>query len=386
MLMSRVLVELEKIDSTTESAQKGLRSIFRTISIYAVFKLCKDITNKDLNSCDIYFAVRPCSPRSLSIAKAIKKSGKIYIAYFDDDLLHLPGMLSWKRNNIQNCLKVADVVVGANPNLVEEYRELSVSHRAAVINTPILKNDLLMPRKIQNIVNFVYAAGRDHELCFERLLLQPLKEFMKDYHDKVHFTFIGVEPNVSAVGYSECFTFVGLMPLDEYNEYMMSHRFDIGLAPLDDNSFNNHKYFNKYIEYSKLGILGLYSNCKPYTFVVQNDENGYLIDNTPDSWLKIMKDLMNSYDSIYRNVCRAQKNLSDNFSLEYVADSLLAQIPEFCEFKNEESVDWRASRATDLRFELYDKCKKMSEQYKTRGTKGMLKLVKNHLKDKKKRS
>ena len=63
---------------------------------------------------------------------------------------------------------------------------------------------------------------------------------------------------------------------------MKESNFNIGFAPLDNTYFANRKYFNKYIEYTKFGILGMYSNTMPYTLIVKDKENGILVDNSSE--------------------------------------------------------------------------------------------------------
>lgn len=376
--MARILVEYEKSDSTTELAKKIFKTIFDYIGVHSVFKTAYEISADDLSSCDIYWAIRPTSMRSLSIARAVKESGKLYIVDYDDDLLNLPGILSWRKKNAYKCIRSADVVIGCNPSLVEKYAKISEKHRGTVLNTPVLKSELLAPSIIKKKIEFVYAAGRDHELFFEKLFLPILGAFLEKYSDKVHFTFIGVKPNLKPIGYQECFSFVDLMPLDKYNEYMATHRFNVGLAPLEDTDFNNHKYFNKFVEYSKLGMLGLFSNCKPYTYVVNND-NGYLIDNIPGLWFSCMKSLVDSSEVIYKKSCIAQKCLYDNFSIESIASFLLKQLPEILAYTNEKQVTWQPTKLLDVCFNILDKTKKMCVQYKSRGLRGVAVLVRNHI-------
>lgn len=379
--MARILVEFEKTDSTTELAKKSYKRIFDYVGVDSVFKTVYEISADDLSSCDLYWAIRPTSMRSLSIARAVKESGKFYIVDYDDDLLNLPSILTWRKKNAYKCITIADVVLGVNPCLVDEYAKIAEKHRGIVLNTPVLKNELLDPFVPKAKINFVYAAGRDHELFFEQLFFPILGTLLEKYHNEVHFTFIGVKPNLKKIGYQECFSFIDLMPLDKYNEYMATHRFNVGLAPLEDTNFNNHKYFNKFIEYSKLGMLGLFSNCKPYTYAVNNN-NGYLIDNIPELWFMCMENLINSRETIYEKSIIAQKYLYDNFSIESISSCLSEQLPEIFDYISEKQVTWHPARFLDVCFNLFDKSKKLSVQYKSRGLKGVATLARNHIQDK----
>ena len=67
---------------------------------------------------------------------------------------------------------------------------------------------------------------------------------MREFGDKISFTFVGVRPNMDDI---EC-EYVSGMPLMEYRKFMREQNFDIGLAPLYENDFSKCKYFNKFIE------------------------------------------------------------------------------------------------------------------------------------------
>ncbi len=59
-------------------------------------------------------------------------------------------------------------------------------------------------------------------------------------------------------------------------KYSGGQRWDIFLAPLEDSLFNRCKSGLKFLEYSALGIPGVYSRLEPYAELVIHGENGFL--------------------------------------------------------------------------------------------------------------
>ncbi len=83
-------------------------------------------------------------------------------------------------------------------------------------------------------------------------------------------------PNVGSV-------IPGLVNYAEFAAYFSQQDCDIFIAPLIDNQFNRCKSAIKYLEYSALGVPGVYSRLSPYSSVVKHGENGFLA-STLEEW------------------------------------------------------------------------------------------------------
>ena len=132
----------------------------------------------------------------------------------------------------------------------------------------------------------MYAAGNDHAELFRELIFPILPRLAVRYGSSISLTFVGVHPDID-----ECNKYIKTyyqqgMPLDEYRRYMRENTFDIGLAPLKDTLFGRCKHYNKFVEYTIVGTPGIYSNVIPYTYVVTDEENGFLSDNDPEAWFE----------------------------------------------------------------------------------------------------
>lgn len=376
--MSHILIEIESLNATTELAVKSFKKIFSYCDAAVQFKQLKTITENDLNWSDCYIAIRPYTPGSVQIAKKIRNSNRLYIVLYDDDLLNLRDGIPWRNRCCLKCLKLANVVLGSNPYLIKNYAELTKQKRYAIINTPIEKSEIKKPHTYDSITGFVYAAGKDHAGNFENILGPAIDKLLKTEFKHVHITFIGVEPDISFTSHKECFSFVPIMPLEEYNSYMAEHIFDVGLAPLPDDSFSHSKYFNKYIEYSKVGILGIYSNSLPLTLIVENNINGILVDNSTQNWFEAMEYVIHNHDKLISMVDCAQNILIKDFNVQDIASALTKAIPEIITLKVDSTIKYHENYFENTAFWISDNAYKfISRSLKI----GPVKTIKNLLRN-----
>lgn len=105
------------------------------------------------------------------------------------------------------------------------------------------------------------------------------------------------------------FEFVGWMPdaladvphvtlfphVDDYGRYLefvISRRWDIGIAPLTGGRFESYKTDIKYREYGGCRIPGIYSRVPPYVGVVTRGRTGLLAANDADAWIEALDTLL----------------------------------------------------------------------------------------------
>lgn len=377
--MKNVLVEIEQLNNTTESAREGFTKIFQEIGVDFRFRLINDITCDDLRWCDTYLSIRPNTPAAARIAKAVKQAKKNYIVFFDDDLLNRPFGLKWRVTSSKKSMNLADVLIATNPKILEDYKAYIPTNRSFLLNTPIEECEIQNISSDNNTVRIVYAAGRDHDLFFNKLLAPVIRQLLQIYGRKIQLTFIGAHPDLCNENDSEQCIYVPMMPLDQYNRYMSENEFDIGLAPLEVNSFSAGKYFNKYLEYSKHGIFGLYSKCLPYTYIVEDKINGFLVENDTVDWFDAMNLAINNTELRWKCVSTAQLQLRNQFAPDKIAKELISAIPELtAENKVEmQTVAYKYNAHEMQLFHLLDKSKRAIYQVKLRGLCGTIKYIQN---------
>lgn len=293
-----------------------------------------DVKKADLNWCDILMLIRPNNSFSWRIALRARASGRFVITMCDDDLLHLPKSLpdlSWQRNGFIKALNNSSVILSCNRHLREQMIGYTADKRGAHIDTIVKPNELIRRhyKKENKCVKIVYAAGGgQHEKVFEQLVLPALKNVASRKPNSFSLTFVSVHPNCNDLEKNIQVNYVEGMPLLEYREFMEKNEFDIGISPLENNNFTRCKYFNKYLEYTFSGIVGIYSNVEPYTYVVQDRFNGLLADNTGKSWED--KLILAIEDSALRMACaqNAQEYVLNTFNEQSIMSKLFIEIPE----------------------------------------------------------
>ena len=71
-----------------------------------------------------------------------------------------------------------------------------------------------------------------------------------------------------------------------YLAHTHSRRIDIGLAPLLPGRFNAGRGAVKFYDYARMGAFGLYSAVPPYDGFIRPDQDGLLLPNDPEAWLR----------------------------------------------------------------------------------------------------
>ena len=332
--MSRVLYLYERMMPTVTLNQNAAQAIFEGTDVEYQFMPITEVSSKVLDKTDVLILIRPQNNLFVDIAKKSRKVGKFVIVSLDDDLLNLPQAIPsipWRGSSLIGTLKSADMVLSSSSYICEKYRNYTRKKRSAYSNTPVTAKDLQMiPEQDTDYhtVRLVYAAGANHEGLFDQYIRPGIKKLNEKYADRISLTFVGVNPDLSQMGLKMQINYQKGMPLEEYREYMREQHFDIGLSPLHDDSFSKCKYFNKYIEYTLIGAVGIYSNCEPYTFVIKDGINGFLADNTTESWIETICRAVE--DTNLRRSCieKAQKHLREEFNIDTIRNKLLTDIPE----------------------------------------------------------
>ena len=101
------------------------------------------------------------------------------------------------------------------------------------------------------------------------------------------FEFIGHIPDALA-DLPDVTCFPDMSDYRSFLAFKASRRWDVGLAPLDDNEFTRAKTNNKYREYGGLGIAGIYSDVQPYRGCVTDGVDGLLVPNASAAWLNAL--------------------------------------------------------------------------------------------------
>ncbi len=342
--MINLLFVYERKMATSE----GLHDIFssekaRKYGLNALFVSTKKVRGKHLRQSDMVIFVRNLDLLSQMILKRAKKRGLFIAQFFDDDVLNLPReavnrvqFLPWRKSAIVNGFNNTDLVISSNVLLAKKYAEFIPSNRYVTINT-VVDSSLLIPieeRKLHyrsDKVKIVFAAGANHEGVFNDYISPIIPELIKKFGTKLSFSFFGVHPDLSDYSSQVEICYFGPMSLSQYRKKIQEGYYDIGLAPLEANEFTQYKYFNKFIEYTIAGTIGIYSNVLPYTLAIDDGINGYLVDNNPSSWLEKLCEVISNEEQRHNCYAKAYEKVSLEMDADRVFEQLKHDVPEMNE-------------------------------------------------------
>ena len=333
--MSKVLYVYEKDMPTVTIMREELRSLegfmFRE-------KCLTDVSCEDVDWCDVLLQMRPNAPYSATLAKLAHNAGCFVISFYDDDLYDLPEdhpNASWRRNSVLNVLKYTDVVMTSSPYIGQKYAKYTENGQRYFMKHMAVDSDDVKQIAVyqENCVNqepvkLVYAGNAAHVGVFNQFILPVIPQLTQRYAGKISMTFMGVRPDLSDYESIIDIRYMNSMPLDEYRQKIKDGNYDIGLSPLITTEFTKCKYFNKFIEYTIAGIVGMYSNTEPYTFIVKDGVNGFLVDNDPQAWFESLCRVIDDAQLRNRCVCQAQRLLLEEFNPEKLIEIWGKELPE----------------------------------------------------------
>lgn len=157
-----------------------------------------------------------------------------------------------------------------------------------------------------------YMGSDSHEPDLESIY--PILRIIQDeFPGKVLFHFYGTKPHDLMENNQQ----VLWTPIQTYNYKLFSEdfqkqKFDIFIAPLNDNQFNRCKSSIKFLEYSSLGAPGVFSDIDPYNEIITDEKDG-LLASTEDDWYEKIKRLINDDELRYQLAVNAQITVSEKW-------------------------------------------------------------------------
>lgn len=348
----------------------------------------RKITKKLLNCTKNVLFFRSRSVLDFQLAKLAKKASKTVYLFLDDDFLGLKddyginaaGIWSGRKEALRKMLPIVDAIISPNDLLCEKYASLGGISRKVRIDTPVDATALVRnkDKDTSRVVLYINDGSMD---MFDKYLRPALKRLGELKPDFFTVDLLSLHPDCTDLcGIS--INYVPHMTYPEFREYMNSSPFYIGLAPLDNNGFNQFKYYNKYIEYTRAGILGIYSDCQLYRQVITNNVNGILVHNSANEWAESILycvENANKYENMLNN---AQAMISDQFNIDRICERLVNALPELFEDIDIISVSgYEIIRIKCIHYlsRLQERLYLLSRYFKLGGVNGVIRALKYRL-------
>jgi glycosyltransferase involved in cell wall biosynthesis len=173
-------------------------------------------------------------------------------------------------------------------------------------------------------VRIVYATSRlSDELC--EIFVPALERILEEYGDRVAADFWGPKPP-RLPGLRQIRHWPIIPNYERFLRRFSREGYDIGLAPVRDDSFHRAKSNTKFRDYGACRIAGIYSNVELYASCVREGETGLLVANDPQAWHEAMVRLVED-DVLRSRVCEgARRYVEEHYTQEEFEETLMQQI------------------------------------------------------------
>ena len=92
-----------------------------------------------------------------------------------------------------------------------------------------------------------------------------------------------------------------------YQEHIRSSSIHIGLSPLMYSPFNSARSWNKFLDITLAGGVGVYSNRAPFTDIVDHMANGLLVEDDEEAWCEALNWLLTNPNLAKEMAIKAQE-------------------------------------------------------------------------------
>ena len=241
--------------------------------------------------------------KATELVARIKHDGACLIYSIDDDLLSLgrkgplqnESMTRRKMDVIELFARQADAILVSTDRL----KEKMLFYNNTVLTVPNAIDERVMDDKSictrqpsdgsRIVVGYMGTSTHEADLAMVR---EPLCRALEKYKGQLELQLIGVVSRPESLTAFEGLPFRVLRSGDatDYPCFMrwMSEnvQWDFAIAPLQNNEFNRCKSDIKFLDYSAIGIPGIYSRMPTYEDSVSHLETGYLAENSSAAWEK----------------------------------------------------------------------------------------------------
>jgi glycosyltransferase involved in cell wall biosynthesis len=212
--------------------------------------------------------------------------------------------------SFKGMLSTADLVKVSTDSI---YRE-SIPYNKNVMKCEGTFDFFIIPRILgrkDKYIRIGYFGGPGRDNQFSHVFEALLKIASK--YSNVIFEFFGFTPiNIDILRNetlkiskeNRIFTFPVTYPYEVAIKFLFQRRWDIGLAPLIKDEFNESKANAKYRDYGACHIAGIYTDILTYNTSVTHEVTGLLVNNTSLDWEKAIVRLIE--DSSFR------RSIADN--------------------------------------------------------------------------
>lgn len=332
--MGRILILYDEMEPPVEMMEAYFSHFSKRYHVKLKVLQTRKVTEKVLNQSDLVILIRSQSMRQAEIAKLVSNSGRMLISSYDDDFLALKDFYIRRRiqaKAVNEVLRNTDILLVSNDGLGKKYAKKGHIKRYFKLDTGIQEKGLFHRNynTQDGMLKVVYYCSDGSTEPFESVVGPMLPAIAKYFGDNIEWILIGVKPAFSSDVADKNVHYIEYMSLEEFRKELRKG-YSFGIAPLPENEFSRHKYFNKFLEFSMAGLPCVYSKVPPYTLVVENGVTGILCSNSAQEWINAFQKL-SDWKERKRIGINAQNKLREDFSEAAIMEKMVHAIPEMLE-------------------------------------------------------
>ena len=305
--MATVLCICEMLNQALPNACAYIRLILPlTKSIVRNELAVRFVRPQDLNYCegDVVIVQRYAlgeisAVRQLSDWRT--KTGAHLIVDLDDDLLSVPNWhpehakYSALKHIALRLIAEADELWVSTPSLAAQFagiaRDITVlpNQLDNRVWAPPLRGGLTAPP-----VRFVYMGTASHRPDFKELISPAWSKLKSEFRSQIELDLVGIFENTVSREWRSInppADVASSLPAFATWLKRLPH-YDVGLAPLIANRFNDCKSDIKWLEYSALGLATIAAECPAYQESIEHGQSGLLAVASPEGFYDAMRRLI----------------------------------------------------------------------------------------------
>jgi glycosyltransferase involved in cell wall biosynthesis len=265
--------------------------------------------SRDYAAADVVIMERAWKPgislqQAEQLVRQARQDGACLVYSIDDNLLDLEQVPLVARQTVSYFCRAAQGILVSTEYLKERLQRLnpriyllpnSLDERLFSENG----QPLPCPRKAtdgETVIGFMGTFTHDADLM---MVTQALRTVLRQSGPAVQLQIVGGVSNPAVLHLFQGLPVQVLRPSPDEAAYpnfvgwmKKNMAWDIGIAPLEDTRFNRSKSDIKFLDYSALGIPGIYSRVPSYTETVRHLETGWLAEDSPAAWVEALQSLL----------------------------------------------------------------------------------------------
>jgi hypothetical protein len=288
------------------------------------------VKDNDIKRSDIIMFFRNTDEISLAILKKSKELHKKIIYCIDDNFEAIHDSHPIKRNinfeNLKSFYFESNYILTFSEYFSEKLKKYNknvyyVSNLANIEMIEKIKRRIKAKKnEVNNKIIIGYLSSDPAHIMYFNVIKGAIRTILNEYKNYVELHLINIKSDI-IYEFSNVKYFEPIRAIQKFYKFMLTDKWDIGLAPLIDNEFNRCKTDNKYREYASLGICGIYSNVIPYSNSILNNVTGVLVDNNEDMWYESIKELIENSEKRNKIIKNSYEDVKERYSLNKYAEN-----------------------------------------------------------------